>query len=155
MNRSSSELNNKLGHSLEKVVSNIYINLGYANVRTNIILKRKIRKKTIRSEFDVLYGWPITQYIECKYKFQGNKVSAKSVAFFSEKLRLHKIKTNKGTIITNQYLTEKARQICRMNHIKCIEREELQKLYDWSNNLKYFLRKKKKLSIDLVIESMC
>ncbi len=148
------EHNNRVGHSLEKVVSEIYSNLGYNNVRTNIILKRKIRKNIIRSEFDVIYGWPITKYIECKYKSKGKKVSAKSTAYFSEKLKLHRIKTYRGTIITNQYLTEKARQICRRNHIKYIEREKLQKLYELSNSIKYFLRKKKKVSIDLIIESM-
>ena len=55
------EHNNRVGHSLEKVVSEIYSNLGYNNVRTNIILKRKIRKNIIRSEFDVIYGWPKTK----------------------------------------------------------------------------------------------
>jgi hypothetical protein len=146
---------NYLGKKFEEFVANIYFDLGKNNIKRNVRLYK--RKKKIYSEFDIVYGILFKTYIECKYHSTiSSKVSAQEVSFFAEKLRLHNIDTSSGIIVTNTYLSERSRFICKKNRITYIEREELQKLnYERMNlidSVKYKFSQKKQ-SLEQIILS--
>jgi len=139
---------NKLGKLFEKYIAQIFIDLDKFNVKNNVILKIKNKNNVLRSEFDIIYGLIFKKYIECKFKSDlDDKVSAKEVGFFAEKLKLHNKYSGSGIIITNSYLTNRAKAIGLMNNIKIIEREDLEKLdyerMNFFNSIKYLLSKNK------------
>ena len=129
--------NQLIGKKFEQYVANIFIDLGKHNVRTNIIIK----KKGYCSEFDIVYGFIRKHYVECKYKSHNNMVTVAEVSIFAKKLDLYNINNSNAFIITNKYLSIKARKICEKSHIKVIERKQLQKLdyerLNLINSLKY------------------
>ncbi len=136
--------NNILGRKFEAYVANIFIDLGKYNVRKNIILK----KNTYISEFDIIYGYVNKKYIECKFKSKQYVVTTEEVSVFAKKLDLYNIKNSHGIIITNRFLSNKAKAICKVSKIKTIEREELEKLdyerLNLFNSIKYKLSRKQK-----------
>lgn len=123
----SKNYKNEIGDKFEKFVANIYFNLDKYNIKKNVVLVKKNKKKKVCSEFDVVFGIFSKKYIECKYKL-NSKVSANEVAFFAEKLKLHNISTFRGIFITNSYFTNRAISIGKLNKIKLINRKCLQKL---------------------------
>ena len=125
--------NQLIGKKFEQYVAKIFIDLGKNNVRTNVI----IRKKDYCSEFDIVYGFIRKHYIECKYKSHNNMVTVAEVSIFAKKLDLYNLNNSCAFIITNTYLSKKAKYICKKSHIEIIERKKLQKLdYERLNLLK-------------------
>lgn len=113
-----------IGKKFESFVYNIFYGLSKPALKKNVILK----KKDFRSEFDIIYGIIRKTYVECKYKSIDYFVTNKEVSVFAKKLDLHKINNSHGIIITNTYLTKKAKIICKQSNIQFIERQELKRL---------------------------
>ena len=129
--------NQLIGKKFEQYVAKIFIDLDKNNVITNVIKK----KNGYCSEFDIVYGFIRKYYVECKYKSHNNKVTAAEVSIFAKKLDLYNINNSQACIITNNYLSNKARDICKKSHINIIERKQLQKLnyerLNLINSIKY------------------
>ncbi len=113
-----------IGRKFESFVYNIFYDLDKYALKKNVILK----KQGFRSEFDIIYGILRKTYVECKYKSKGYFVTNEEVSVFAKKLDIHKINNSQGIMITNAYLTKKAKVICKQSKIKLIERESLEKL---------------------------
>lgn len=60
----SNEVNTYVkGHEFENRVAKILKKQGHWNVKQNVLVTDKYGNK---SEFDIVYGWPIRHYVECK-----------------------------------------------------------------------------------------
>ena len=74
------------------------------------------------SEFDIVYGWPIKHYVECKN--YSHPVKLEMVAKFKEVLRLHRIPKSRGMFVTTSTYTPRATTI----GILCIDGAGLERL---------------------------
>ena len=141
INKKQGKQNNLIGKKFENYVSNIFLDLGKQNIKKNIIIK----KNKCFSEFDIVYGYINKKYVECKFKSREYVVTTEEVCVFAKKLDLHNINNSSGIIITNKYLSNKAKEICKKSRIKIIERNTLNKLdyerMNLINSLKYKLSK--------------
>lgn len=80
--------------------------------RGHICIKQNQRVKDRNgnwSEFDIVYGWPVKHYVECKNYSQPVKLEM--VAKFKEVLRLHRIPKSRGLFVTTSTYTPRATTI--------------------------------------------
>jgi singapore isolate B (sub-type 7) whole genome shotgun sequence assembly, scaffold_1 len=93
--------------------------------RGHICIKQNQRVKDRNgnwSEFDIVYGWPVKHYVECKNYSQPVKLEM--VAKFKEVLRLHRIPKSRGLFVTTSTYTPRATTI----GINCIDGAGLERL---------------------------
>ena len=113
------------GHGLEQNVAEIYRDMGYWNVKTNVFYKKHIGKKIITREFDIVYyAFFEKRYTECKYHTKSNVTLAEAEEF-ARKLELFHINPQHAEMITNQNYTHPARVFAEKNNITLITGEAL------------------------------
>ncbi|KAK8831428.1 hypothetical protein WA577_000515, partial [Blastocystis sp. JDR] len=89
----------------------------------NIKLNQRVKDKNGNlSEFDIVYGWPVRHYVECKN--YSHPVKLEMVAKFKEVLRLHHIPKSRGLFVTTSTYTPRATTI----GITCIDGAGLERL---------------------------
>ena len=116
------------GHGLEQNVAEIYRDMGYWNVRTNVFYKKYMGKRIIMREFDIVYhAFFEKRYTECKYHTTSN-VSLAEAEEFARKLDLFHIDPKHAEMITNQNYTNPARVFTTDKGIKIITGKELAEL---------------------------
>ncbi len=126
---------NVRGYKLESLVKQIYENLGYPLVKSNVFLY----KRGMKSQIDLVYlkiekGFPKKVFVEMKYKGKkrnGNykKVTLDEIAKFKGVLDLVNHNSRYSEMITNSDFNRRARFYARMYGINLINGEELYKLY--------------------------
>ncbi|KAK8809923.1 hypothetical protein WA158_000866 [Blastocystis sp. Blastoise] len=104
------------GREFEDRVYMLLKRRGHWRVKRNQIVKDKYGN---RSEFDLVYGWPVRHYVECKNYSAPIKLDL--VAKFKEVLRLNGINIKRGLFVTNSTYTPRTTTI----GIKCIDGDTL------------------------------
>ena len=117
------------GKQLEERVAKMLHKRGHINIKMNQRIKDKNGNW---SEFDIVYGWPIKHYVECKN--YSHPVKLEMVAkfkvkfvffrYFQEVLRLHHIPRSRGLFVTTSTYTPRATTI----GITCIDGAGLERL---------------------------
>ena len=117
------------GKELEDRVARMLKKRGHLNIKKN---QRVKDRNGNWSEFDIVYGWPIRHYVECKN--YSHPVKLEMVAKFKvgfgagndeqEVLRLHRIPKSRGMFITTSTYTPRATTI----GINCIDGAGLERL---------------------------
>ena len=107
------------GKALEDRVARMLKKRGHICIKQNQRVKDSYGNW---SEFDIVYGWPIKHYVECKN--YSHPVKLEMVAKFKEVLRLHRIPKSRGLFVTTSTYTPRATTI----GIMCIDGAGLQRL---------------------------
>lgn len=107
------------GKELEERVARMLKKRGHWCIKQN---QRVKDRNGNWSEFDIVYGWPIKHYVECKNYSQPVKLEM--VAKFKEVLRLHRIPKSRGLFVTTSTYTPRATTI----GITCIDGAGLERL---------------------------
>ncbi|MBN1376788.1 restriction endonuclease [Candidatus Woesearchaeota archaeon] len=116
------------GKKFEIWIYNLLNDLGYNNLKHNLILESKKRfSENTRYQIDIRAGLLRKTYFECKYKTNEN-VSLKEVAKFAGVLELLNIKHSRGIMVTNQDYVERAKQYAHNHKIKLWNKNCLEKL---------------------------
>ncbi len=118
----------ELGRKFEIWTYNLLNDLGYNNLRHNVVLKRKkpVTGNTIY-QIDITAGIVRKTYFECKYKTNSN-VSLEEMAKFAGVLELLNISSSRGIMVTNQDYVERAKQYANAHKIKLWNKSYLEKL---------------------------
>ncbi len=116
------------GHGLEQNIAEIYRDMGYWNVKTNVFYKKHVGRRIITREFDVVYNiFFEKRYAECKYHTKSN-VSLAEAEEFARKLELFHINARHAEMITNQDYTIPAQLFTTEKGIKIITGKTLAEL---------------------------
>lgn len=107
------------GKELEERVARMLKKRGHLCIKQN---QRVKDRNGNWSEFDIVYGWPIKHYVECKNYAQPVKLEM--VAKFKEVLRLHRIPKSRGLFVTTSTYTPRATTI----GITCVDGAGLERL---------------------------
>ncbi|MEM2121860.1 MAG: restriction endonuclease [Candidatus Woesearchaeota archaeon] len=110
------------GYKLERFVEELYKDLGYINVKRNIIFK----KGNSKYQIDLCYlkfdnNIPKKIFVEIKYKDNNRKVELEEIAKFYSVLELTGNDPKNSEFITNSYFTERAKEYARRKGIKIID----------------------------------
>ena len=116
------------GSGLENFVYELYKDLGYNDVIKDYRIKKSNGDESARGQIDLTYRqFMIRRYVECKQR-SNNNVNFDDYSKFETTLKLFKIPTYLGEMVTNSYFDDKVKLRAKETKIKLIDRDELVKL---------------------------